>query len=223
MLILLFLVSCAGGQPAGNSNSIPFDKRLLIAVGDFQNKSGDTQYDDLLYTPSGSLIHELNQTACFRIIERERMQSLLDEYKLNMSGLVDPAKTQEVGQILGVDAILYTNLTAVHHEQSEDSVSTDKIMEKFEVKAGRGFNVKSVSEKYSITVDARLVLVKTGEIIATAKDMKEFENDYSEVGELVKSGKTMQTKELVKQTLDDSAKNIAFEISKQVKRNYYGN
>jgi tetratricopeptide (TPR) repeat protein len=50
---------------------------------------------------------QLQQTGVFDILERERLNLLLEEHNLSVSGLVDESSAGEIGKILGVDALIY--------------------------------------------------------------------------------------------------------------------
>ncbi len=99
-----------------------FTDRPVIAVVDFRNKTGDPGYDNLMKGITGSMISELQGTKHFRIIERERLHAILDELKLNLGGLVNPDNAREVGKILGVDALLFGNLSSVKYSKNKQTI-----------------------------------------------------------------------------------------------------
>ncbi len=216
LLVLLCIISCSSAKI-----KIPYEKRMIIAVGDFQNKSGEKLYDELMYSPTGNFIYELNKHGVFRIIERERLSSLLNEYKLSMTGLIDPAKGKEVGKILGVDAILYVNLTSVQYKVDEKNFSTKDIVNKAGAGSVADISGLSANEELNVIVDARLISVSTGEVIAAAKYDGYAKNDYSAVTGIASSGNKMDRKEAVKKILDESAPKLAGDISKQTGENFY--
>ncbi len=49
----------------------------------------------------------LIQGNIFKVVDRENLESLLTEQKLSLTGLVDPNKIKELGQIYGVDAFIF--------------------------------------------------------------------------------------------------------------------
>jgi len=131
----------------------PHAQRLLLAVVDFQNKSGDADNNALIEGVTGTIIDELQTTARFRLVERQRLKSILNELKLDMVGLIDGEKAREVGKMMGVDALLFGNLSAVKFSQSRQSM----------------FIAWTQGKKIEVSLDARLVDVVTGEIYASAK------------------------------------------------------
>jgi len=75
-----------------------------IAVLDFTDVQGQA-------TSSGAviaelLIGELFRTGRYEIVERKRLSALLEQHRLNMSGLVDESTARRVGKLLGVDYII---------------------------------------------------------------------------------------------------------------------
>lgn len=54
---------------------------------------------------SEKLITKLFLTGSFHVIERNQLEKVMSEHKLNLSGTVDPASAKKLGKILGVDAI----------------------------------------------------------------------------------------------------------------------
>lgn len=198
-LVFTLSVSC-GTKSTRNGTYIPREKRLLVAVGDLQNKSGNSEYDGLMDSLTGNFIYELDNTQCFRLIERERLKGMLDESKLGMSGLTDPKYTKQIGKILGVDAILFVNLASVTYTTDKKSAMV----------------AETERETYDITMDARLVAVDTGEILAASKVAKPFQNEYSSVLFVVKSGDKADPKALVKKGLEESVQYLARDLAAKI-------
>ncbi len=155
VILLLIFISCGTVSKTNMKplREVPFNQRPVIAVIDFQNKTGDTGYNNLMENITGSMISELQGTGHFRIIERERLNALLGEMKLSLSGLVNPDKAKEVGKVLGVDALLFGNLSSVQYSKNKQSI----------------FIAWTEGQKVEINMDARLVNVETGEVLAASK------------------------------------------------------
>ncbi len=154
-LALLLLVGCSSMSrldiaPLADK---PYDQRLTIAIVDFQNRSGDAGYDAVMAGLTGAFINDLNGTKQFRLIERERLSSVIDELSLSVAGLTDPETAKEVGKVLGVDALLFGNLSSVTYSTNKQTI----------------FIAWTEGEKTEITLDARLVRTETGEILATGQ------------------------------------------------------
>lgn len=133
-------------------SSIPRDKRHLIAVLDFANKTGDPENDELANGIYAKIINELNKTSRFRIIERKRIESVLKELNLQMTGLVDDKETKQLGKLLGADALLFGDLSAVKYSQNKQTI----------------FIVWTEGRKTEVSINARIVNTETGEILATS-------------------------------------------------------
>ncbi|MFH1352116.1 MAG: CsgG/HfaB family protein [bacterium] len=91
-----------------------------------------------------------------KVVERSRIQSILQEQNLWKSGNIDPATIKEMGKILGVDALIMGTVTRYIPNRKERIYVTDdqgKVKEEiFLVDAEAGIN-------------ARMVDVVTGEVV----------------------------------------------------------
>jgi hypothetical protein len=65
------------------------------------------------------LVHYLLKHSKWEIIEREQIFKILEEQKLTKSGLIDDAKSVQIGRILGVDAIVVGRGTALSYIDSK--------------------------------------------------------------------------------------------------------
>jgi len=180
------------------------EKRLLVAVADLQNMTDNPEFASLKVDGlTGSLIHELHETRCFRVVERQRLMAMLEEMKLGMTGLLDPKKTKEVGRMLGVDAILFVNLASVRYNSDVNTA----------------FIAKSETEKIDVTLDARLVTVETGEILATAKSSSRYRKTVGTAFGFIRSGEKADRKTVVQDSLESSLMELANEIASQICKN----
>jgi len=136
-----------------NLPEIQPEKRKLVAIVDFQNKTSDSAYDSMISGITGNIINELQKTKSVRIIERQRLTTILDELKLNVSDLVDSNKAKEAGKLLGVDAFLFGNLSSIKYSHNKQTILV----------------MWTEAEVVEVSLDARLVDTVTGEILATSK------------------------------------------------------
>ena len=203
VMSLIFFISCGSTKVALKQISpVSFEKRILVAVGDIQNHTDSRKYDSFMESLSGNLIFELQATQCFRLIERQRLQSLLKEVNLSMTGLVDPMKTKEVGKLLGVDAILFVNLSSVNYSSKKSS---------------SGF-AKSETETIKVSMDARLVKVETGEILSASRIVTPYTNMFSSFA-MMKSGEKVDVDSAVVKCIDESVKILVNDIAWQASTN----
>lgn len=115
----------------------------------------------------------------FVVVERQRMDQLLEEMKLGQSGLVDESQAAQVGRLLGVEAIVTGTVNAAVKDSWESETRTrkkNKVEEKYEVWCN-----KRVA---SVTAIIRIVNVETGQLIGTKEatnkqEAKNCEGDSS--------------------------------------------
>ena len=77
-----------------------------IAVSYFSNHTGKEEYDVLQKGLADMLITDLSQAKSLKVLERERMQVLIDELKLGETGLIDASTTPRLGRLLGARRIV---------------------------------------------------------------------------------------------------------------------
>ncbi|MBA7620798.1 hypothetical protein ES703_28153 [subsurface metagenome] len=84
----------------------------------------------------------------FEVIERYQLEHILDEHKLNLSGLIDIETTKEIGKFAGVDALFMGSF----FERSSPYFFADG-------------DFALGGTQYSATISIRLVDIETGEVI----------------------------------------------------------
>ncbi len=206
LAVILFIsglvyAGCASGPSLRSVKPVDFNKRMLVVVSDIRNQTGNQDYDPLMGDFTGSFTAELHETGCFRVIERQKLQAIMEEMKLGMAGLTDPAKTREVGKMAGAEAILFVNLASVKYSSKKNST----------------FFAQDVKEEIETVMDARLVAVETGEILAASKISIPFTNRYRSFC-LFKDGEKADQKQLVEKSLEKSIKYLAREAAWQVSK-----
>ncbi|MBI5245134.1 MAG: hypothetical protein HY922_15840 [Elusimicrobia bacterium] len=119
-----------------------------IGVADFENKSAYGQAR-LGTASSDILITELTKTGKFVVVERDKLNKILEEQKLQSSGAIDPKTAVQMGKVLGLNAIV-----------------TGSISE-FGVKTGGSEYLLMQSKKQTAeaTVDIRIVDAETGQVL----------------------------------------------------------
>ena len=198
----MFLSGCYSTSSIVKRSIIPVqeDKRLRIAVVDFENKSGDTSTNSLMGSVSGTLIDELQKTKSFRIIERQRLETILSELKLHMSGLIDAKNAKQVGKQLGVDAFIFGNLSSVKYATDKSTI----------------FIMWTESQKTDVALDARIVNVETGEVLATAKASSYVNQRKWVAFGFAKLGKTLEKNSIIQTGIDLSCRQLAIDLASEV-------
>jgi curli biogenesis system outer membrane secretion channel CsgG len=137
----------------------------------------------------------LLETKYFDLLEREKLGQILDEQKLGMSGVVDDATAVEVGKLLGVNAMVFGEVTVFRvepdefgSEKVERKVGTGKYEEVDEknIFTGKTRKVKReimrtvlVDQPYrirrgTVSINFRVVDVQTGRLLAVHSDSRSY-------------------------------------------------
>lgn len=88
---------------------IESQNKTTLAVIEFSNLNGTVSgFGRFL---AEKLISQLFETRRFKIIERNLLNRVIDEYKLSQSGVTSPEMAEKLGQLLGVEAIITGTVT----------------------------------------------------------------------------------------------------------------
>jgi curli biogenesis system outer membrane secretion channel CsgG len=119
-----------------------------IGVTEFVNKSAYGQ-NRLGGAATDILVTELTKSGKFVVVERDRMEKIMQEQKFQSQGMTDPQTAAQVGRILGLEAIVVGAVSqfGVKTEGSDYLISQTK---------------KQVAD---VTVDIRLVDVQSGQVL----------------------------------------------------------
>lgn len=156
-ILLASLATAAGTAPAVAQE----DAKPRIAVVDFRNNSTWHYWGPKLgEAATAELTTQLVQAGDFTVVERSRLQSLLQEQNLGQSGRVDASTAAEIGRLLGVQAIVTGSITQFSIESKS---------------GGIGPVSASYTEAESI-LDVRVVNTETGAIMTAieGEGSKEF-------------------------------------------------
>ncbi len=77
-----------------------------VAVLYFQNLGKNKQLDPLQKGITEMIITDLSKVKKLKVVERVKLQKLLDEINLGQSGIVDPATAPRVGRLLGANTLM---------------------------------------------------------------------------------------------------------------------
>lgn len=140
------------------NSHIAFADKPSMAVLDFRNTTGAYWWGNNVGRElSGMLTNELASSKKFRMIERQKLASVLGEQDLAGSGRVSGSKAARMGKMVGAQYLVTATVTSF-----EQNVN----------KTGGGISYKGVSlggksKKAYIAVDLRVVDSTTGEIVDT--------------------------------------------------------
>ena len=135
-------VSAAGPKP-------------VVAVAEFLNESGAAWWSGGVgWELSGMLSNELAATGDFKVVERNTLQTVLEEQNLAASGRVAPGTGAKIGKLTGADYLIAGTVTAYE----EGSQSTGGGL------SFKGISLGGNSSKAYLAVDLRVINATTGEI-----------------------------------------------------------
>lgn len=116
---------------------VGFDVKAAYA----KNRLGDVATD--------IMITELVKTGKFIVVERDRLDKILDEQKMGQTGVINPKTAAKVGQVLGLNAIV-----------------TGSVSQFGAKKEGKDFLIsQSKRQIVEATVDVRVVDTETGQVL----------------------------------------------------------
>lgn len=175
------------------------DKRLIVAIVDFTNQTGVPYYDTFTDGLTGIMLDELQKTKAFRLIERNRVGAVLDELKMSMSGLVDPETAKQVGKQLGVDALLFGNITSVKYSTSKPTI----------------FIMWTEGQNTEVTLDGRLVRVDTGEIMSTGRTSSYVRQRQWVAFWFAKIGRIMDKNSVIHKGLELACRQLSIDLASE--------
>lgn len=130
-------------------------KKPVVAVAEFKNESGAGWWrGGVGWELSGMLSNELASSGNFKVVERAKVESVLQEQNLAASGRVRSGTGAKIGQMTGADYLVMGTVTAYE----ENTAST-----------GGGVSFKGISlggkksDAY-LAIDIRVVNATTGDI-----------------------------------------------------------
>ena len=155
-IVTLFTLSaCAPTTTVKKKESVSIETpkgmvglKRRIGVVDFENK---TTYgaNRLGTSASDILITELAKSGKFIVVERDKMNQVMAEQKLAMTGAIDPSTAAKVGRILGLNAIV----TGAISQFGETTEGSEYLI------------TQSKSQIVKCTVDIRVVDAETGQVL----------------------------------------------------------
>ena len=139
-----------------------------IAVFSFENKSV-TRYANIGNSLAEMITTELVKTMKFKVIERQQLESLLQEFALSESGLVDQSSIIKAGKMIGVDYAVFGAVTdyGVNNESKGSGAF--------------GVNISTSIQRARVALDVRMVSTTTGEIIAAENVVETAEKKKTNV------------------------------------------
>lgn len=123
----------------------------------------------------GKTLQEGTFTNVFNIIERSRLLQILDEQQLGAGGLLDQGQAAQLGQILGVQALIMGNVSYTYKDNDfQEERTYTKNKQQYTV------YVKCRKRSVSATVRARIIGAESGQILGSKEATRSFEKKACE-------------------------------------------
>ncbi|MHB2025250.1 MAG: CsgG/HfaB family protein [Elusimicrobiota bacterium] len=191
----LLVAACANNPPPFVYVSPAYNPAQTrnVAVVGFKDYPGSPGSGDLVSSVFQSYILSLN----YNLIERQQVQSVLNEQSFDLSGNVNIGTIEQMGKLLGADALILGSITS-YADASEQTIMVDVPQENFAPVFGGGAAIgpfgayaatsgvipyettTSIPETQTlpaqIGISARLVSVKTGSVLWSGAAVRDGSN-----------------------------------------------
>ena len=129
--------------------------RPVVAVLDFTNETRAHWWQtDVGRELGGMLANELVSTGAFKVVERNKLDSVLGEQDLGASGRVSKSTAAKMGQVTGAQYLITGNVAAY----DENTKGTGGGI------GFKGISIGGKSSKAYLAIDLRVVNATTGEV-----------------------------------------------------------
>ena len=145
-LILLFVATTA------------FAAKPVVGVAEFTNDTNaGWWYSDVGDDLSAMLANELSGTGKFRVVERDKLDKVLEEQDLADSGRIKKGTGAKIGEVTGAQYLVFATVSAFDTKTASTGGGV----------SFRGISVGGKKEEAYIAVDLRVVDTTTGEVSFT--------------------------------------------------------
>ena len=185
-----------------------------LAVMDFTNNSITRRedYEGLRKGLPAIMINNLTGGTDLQVIERERIEWLLDELKLQESGKVDQSTAVRTGELLGANAVVFGSFIATDGEMNISArvvkVETGEVLFGDQVQGGPDeffAMIKELSQKVTKSINVEMEETKLG---ANQTQSLDAMMAYSDGLSLLEAGKYREAQQKFRRALEHD-KNFA--------------
>jgi len=150
----MFVLALAVAGVMGG-NALYAAERPSIGVAEFKNESGAGWWrGGVGWELSGMLSNELSSTGSFRVVERAKLDKVLEEQNLAASGRVRAGTGANMGEVTGAQYLVFGTVTSYE----ENTASTGGGL------SFRGISLGGKKSEAYLAIDLRVVNSETGEI-----------------------------------------------------------
>lgn len=110
------------------------------------------------------MVEKMVASGVYQVYERKALEKLLAEQNLSNSDRADPATAARIGQLIGVDAIVFGSITQFGRDDKTTEVGAIG-------RATSRYGITGIGKRQSkavVALSARIVNVDTGEVVLTA-------------------------------------------------------
>lgn len=111
MLALILQALLLFTSPAATTSGVP-PRAKTLAVLNFDNNTGNADYDPLGRGLAAMLISDLAVSPALKLVERERMADVLKEQHMQQSPMFDSTTAVKTGRLLGAEFVATGSLAA---------------------------------------------------------------------------------------------------------------
>jgi curli biogenesis system outer membrane secretion channel CsgG len=157
---------------------------------------------------SDLLTNKLVRSGNYSVIERSRLEDILREQNLVLSGRIDPSKAAEIGRILGVEYVVLGSITRFNLQENNTG---GRVCLPFIGCVGGGMNTYTAK----IELTARLVNTTTAEIVLAAEGQGTAKQQGGRVdtGDIDVDSSTQNHDELVSDAADEAIAQLVDELT----------
>jgi TolB-like protein len=163
-IVVLSLVLAAAPTAGATQQN---QERSVVAVVRFDNNTGDERYEHLGRAMSSMMISDLSVIERIQLVERERIEEVMDELDLQQSGRVDPETAQSLGMIVGAQYMVFGAFVTVDPEMRLDTriarTETTEIVTTADVR-GQGESLFDLQQRLAEELISGLELVLTEDL-----------------------------------------------------------
>ena len=160
LLAVVLLLTCSMAEARA---------RLAVRAFEDRTEEGDAPAAAVM----DMMVTELDKAGVFDLIERERLDYVMEEIRLGQSGLMDPETAPEVGKIVGAQYTMTGAITLYHYSEKAGGIVLPIIGGAAEAKTAY------------VVLEIRIIDNSTGRIVYTAdqqgkakREMKGFGAAY---------------------------------------------
>jgi len=198
MLAMVLFQTCLYAKKNRSGKTLEpfsFNDRYVLIIASFEDATKDKKFENLGDGIADQLVNEVFEHGKYRLIERKKLDLILEELNFQQSDYLKKDFASKIGEQLGAELMLVGNITEVSEKKNKKSIGIASIK----------------STEVTISLEARLVLIKTGEIMAISR-WSGSDKISSRRALVAVTGNENNTDALVYRILKQGVKQIAYDI-----------